>query len=543
MVPSGSHATTESQARRSDALTSALGPIGAYLTDDRVVEILLNADGRLWVETLGDGMLRTDIRMHVAEAERMLRLIAAEAGVELTASTPSLSAKLPPPWGARLQASIPPIVDAPTFALRKPARVVFSLGDYAERGILSARHRGALLEAIRTHQNILIGGGTGSGKTTFANALLQVVAEQTDDRVLIIEDTPELQCAAPNKLQILVQHKVFSWRDAVQAAMRYRPDRILVGEVRDGSALELLKAWNTGHPGGMATIHANDCAGMLDRLCQLIEEVVFPAPRSLVAQTIHVCVHLRRDSAHPAGRSISGIDRVVGPAIAGGGSSKPIVCPGNPSAKGVWKRVPAASPGLTSLVLALRPYALPAAVLIPARLQGHVVDEPMPLVELGAQVLCELPIRTLRRTPSCPLGRVGGGRRVRREPQPHVPSERLGQQLEIPTVVRQLPIDPIEPPQDERGVVGALQVLAQRVLDYRAFRNAACRRVLAEPSAHVEREPCAKSNTLYVAHCHRFSFVPAVRPLHAKPELPLEAPIESQSESPVGIARDLHRLA
>jgi type IV secretion system protein VirB11 len=95
-------------------------------------------------------------------------------------------------------------------------------------------------------------------------------------------------------------------------AMRYRPDRILVGEVRDGSALELLKAWNTGHPGGMATIHANDTSAMLDRVCQLIEEVVYPAPRLLVAQTVNVCVHIRRDKRHPAGRSLSGIDRVVG---------------------------------------------------------------------------------------------------------------------------------------------------------------------------------------------------------------------------------------
>jgi type IV secretion system protein VirB11 len=113
-------------------------------------------------------------------------------------------------------------------------------------------------------------------------------------------------------VQVLVHPKVHPWRDAVMAAMRYRPDRIVVGEVRDGSALELLKAWNTGHPGGVATIHANDTGAMLDRFCQLVEEVVYPAPRALVAQTIGVCVHITRDATCKAGRRVSGMDRVVG---------------------------------------------------------------------------------------------------------------------------------------------------------------------------------------------------------------------------------------
>ena len=301
---------SESQTRRADALESALGPIVDFLADERVVEVMLNADGAVWIDKHGEGVLRTSVRIGRAEADRMLRLVAAEMLVELNAQRPSLSAKLPPPWNARLQASIPPIVDAPVFALRKPARVVFSLDDYVQRRILSPGQRDALVSAVHAHDNILIGGGTGSGKTTFANALLKVIAEDTTDRVHIVEDTPELQCAAPNKVQVLVQPNVHTWRDAVMAAMRFRPDRILVGEVRDGSALELLKAWNTGHPGGIATIHANDTRAMLDRICQLIEEVVFPAPRALVAQTIQVCAHIRRDKTHPAGRRLSGLDRV-----------------------------------------------------------------------------------------------------------------------------------------------------------------------------------------------------------------------------------------
>ncbi len=302
---------SESQARRSSTLRSALSPIASLLADDRIVEVMLNPDGAVWIDMQGKGLLSTPIRMNPGEAERMLRLVAAEVLVELNAQHPSLSAKLPHPWGARLQANIPPSVDAPSFALRKPARMVFPLSDYVAQGIVSARQYDALAAAVHAHDNILIGGGTGSGKTTFANALLKIIAE-TSDRVHIVEDTPELQCEAKNKVQVFVLPGVFSWRDAIMTAMRYRPDRILVGEVRDGSALELLKAWNTGHPGGLATIHANDTAAMLDRLCQLIEEVVHPAPRALVAQTIQVCAHIQRDRSAPAGRRLSGLDRVCG---------------------------------------------------------------------------------------------------------------------------------------------------------------------------------------------------------------------------------------
>ncbi|MGD0679507.1 MAG: P-type conjugative transfer ATPase TrbB [Polyangiaceae bacterium] len=303
---------SESQTRRADALESALAPLLSFLSDDRVVEILVNPDGLVWVDRLGEGLAQTRVHMTPLQTERILRLVASELRVELNAQHPSLSAKLPSPWKARLQGAIPPISDAPALALRKPARVVFSLDDYVEAGILSSVQRNALTASVHARDNILIGGGTGSGKTTFANALVKVIADETTDRIHIIEDTPEIQCKARNKLQILVQPGVHSWRDAVMAAMRFRPDRILVGEVRDGSALELLKAWNTGHPGGLATIHANDTRAMLDRLCQLVEEVVYPAPRALIAQTIQVCVHMQRDRTQPSGRRISGVDRVRG---------------------------------------------------------------------------------------------------------------------------------------------------------------------------------------------------------------------------------------
>jgi Flp pilus assembly CpaF family ATPase len=206
---------------------------------------MLNADGVVWFEKVGVGMQPAGMRRLPVEAERMLRVLASEMLVELNVDHPSLRRSFRRPWGARVQASIPLIVDPTTLAIRKPARVVFSLADYVQKGILTPRQEHELLRAV--HDNILIGGGTGSGNTTFANALLKVIADGTD-RLHIIENTPELQCEAPNKVQILVQPPVRTWRDAVMAAMRHRPDWILVGEVRDGSALELLKAWNTGHP-------------------------------------------------------------------------------------------------------------------------------------------------------------------------------------------------------------------------------------------------------------------------------------------------------
>jgi type IV secretion system protein TrbB len=318
-----SAAATESQNRHHASLRTAVAPILEFLNDDAVVEIMLNADGRIWVEKVGVGMFAAKATMTADAALRMLRLVATEMNAELSDRNPSLAGKLPL-WGARVQASIPPIVEAPVFALRKPAKVVFGLEDYVTRNIITPTQDRILREAIITRKNILVGGGTGSGKTTFVNALLREIA-RTDDRVYLVEDTPELQCSAANKLQILVQEPIYTWRRAIFDALRFRPDRIIVGEVRGPAALEMLKAWNTGHPGGLATLHANDTGSMLDRLCQLVEEVVPVAPRQLIAQAVGLCVHMQRDPSHPAGRSLSGIDRIAGLDDAGRWLLEPVI--------------------------------------------------------------------------------------------------------------------------------------------------------------------------------------------------------------------------
>jgi P-type conjugative transfer ATPase TrbB len=297
------------QQRRLAALETALKPIIQFLEDDSIIEIMLNPDGVVWLDQVGKGLVKAGITMDFADSERIIRLCAAAMNTAINDLKPSLAAKLPK-WGCRVQASISPIVEGPTFAFRKPSKIIFSLDNNVESGIMSQNQADLLRNAVLERKNILVGGGTGSGKTTLTNALLKCVAETTD-RVYIVEDNPELQCTAENKIQILVQHE-YSFQQAIMDSLRYRPDRIIVGEVRDGSALDLLKAWNTGHPGGLATIHANDTRSMLDRIGQLIEEVVQTAPRYLIAEAIDICVHITRNHRVEAGREISGISAING---------------------------------------------------------------------------------------------------------------------------------------------------------------------------------------------------------------------------------------
>lgn len=305
-------AANQAEARRLEALRLAMTPIVRYLDDAEVIEIALNADGNIWVERIGQPMLATEARMSNADAFRMLQLVANTMGTEITATKPSLAALIPG-WETRLQAMIPPIVAAPVFIIRKPPTKVFTLDDYVRRGIVSASQADLIRQAVRDRDNLLVGGSTGAGKTTLANAILHEIGVATRDRLYIVEDMRELRCSAANKLQLWVQEPLYGWQRAIMDALRSRPDRIVVGEVRGGAAaLELVKAWNTGHPGGLATVHANSTRAMLDRVCQLMEEVIPTPPRRLVAETINVCIHVARDSKHPAGRRLTGVDRVAG---------------------------------------------------------------------------------------------------------------------------------------------------------------------------------------------------------------------------------------
>ena len=287
------HRQSETVSRGSRMLRSALGSaIARYLDDTQIVEVMLNPDGRLWFDHLSDGLCATDHCISHADAERIVRLVAHHVGTEVHSGAPRVSAELPE-TGERFEGLLPPVVAAPTFAIRKPAVAVFSLKDYVAAEIMTQAQGDVLRIAIADRSNILVAGGTSTGKTTLTNALLAEVAK-TDDRVVLIEDTRELQCAAPNLVALRTKDNVASLSDLVRSSLRLRPDRIPIGEVRGPEALDLLKAWSTGHPGGIGTIHAGTALGALRRMEQLIQEAVVTVPRALIAETIDLVAVLAR---------------------------------------------------------------------------------------------------------------------------------------------------------------------------------------------------------------------------------------------------------
>jgi type IV secretion system protein VirB11 len=294
-------------------LRTAMGPvIAAALADPTVIEVMVNPDGSLRLDRLGEGRIDTGKRLEPAEVERIIRLVASHVRVEVHAGNPVVSAELPPRddgiSGERFEGLLPPISTAPCFAIRKPAAKVYTLDDYVADRIVMPGQADALRKAVCDRRNLLIAGGTSSGKTTLANALLAEVAG-LDERVILIEDTRELQCAAPDCVALRTRPGAVSLADLVRSTLRLRPDRIIVGEVRGAEALDMLKAWNTGHPGGIATVHANSARSALYRLEQLVQETVVTVPRRLIAEAIDLVVFIQ---GRGIGRRIETIAEVTG---------------------------------------------------------------------------------------------------------------------------------------------------------------------------------------------------------------------------------------
>lgn len=277
----------ESRQRSQKMLRTALGAcVWGWLQTDLVVEVMLNPDGRLWLDRLDEGLVDTGESLPADEAERVIRLVAHHVGLEVHAGKPRISAELPE-GGERFEGLLPPVVAAPTFAIRKPAFLAPRITAYVDQGVMSDAQAAVLRGAVLERRNVLVVGGTSSGKTTLANALLAELADSTE-RVVLIEDTVELRCPAPNTVALRSKEGAASLTELVRATLRLRPDRIVIGEVRGPEALDLVKAWGTGHPGGVATIHAGSAQGALRRLEQLIQEAALVAPRELIAETIDV---------------------------------------------------------------------------------------------------------------------------------------------------------------------------------------------------------------------------------------------------------------
>jgi type IV secretion system protein VirB11 len=314
----------ETAARQRAMLQTAFGPvIGEALADPLVIEVMVNPDGAIRLDRLGTGCTDTGHRLAPAEAERIIRLVASHQRTEVHRDAPIVSAELPPHGasaGERFEGILPPVSTAPCFAIRKPASRIYTLAEYVSDGIMPAKIAQALSLAVLKRRNILIAGGTSSGKTTLANALLAELASR-NERVVLIEDTRELQCTAVDTVALRTRPGVVSMANLVRSTLRLRPDRIVVGEVRGAEALDMLKAWNTGHPGGIATVHANSALSALYRLEQLIQEAVLVVPRALIAEAIDLIVFIEGRGTM---RTIGSVARLSGVGSQGGYGLEPI---------------------------------------------------------------------------------------------------------------------------------------------------------------------------------------------------------------------------
>ncbi len=283
-----------------------LGPdFLAALFDEETQELMLNPDGTVWLDRRGEP-LRHIGDLRPAQGQAIIETVAGLLGKTITRDVPLLEGEFPLD-GSRFAGQLPPTVHGPTFAIRRKASAVFPLSKYVEDGIMSEDQKSVIEKAVNDHRNILVVGGTGSGKTTLVNSIIQAMVEYSPhERIVIIEDTGEIQCAAANHIKYHTTIDV-SMTDLLKTTLRMRPDRILVGEVRGPEALDLLMAWNTGHEGGTATLHANSAFEALSRLTSLVS--MNPnAPREiepLVGKAVHVIVHIAKTPDH--GRKVSGI--------------------------------------------------------------------------------------------------------------------------------------------------------------------------------------------------------------------------------------------
>jgi len=297
-----------------EGLTYSLGSVIINaLSDPEVIEVMVNPDGNIWVKKLGQEM-KIAGTLGSFQAKDVLVLMASSLDFEAGVHNPVVQGELPdvPPFdGARFHGLLPPNVSPQaSFDIRKLASKVFSLAEYEERGILAAALHEEIKKAIKSRKNILVVGGTGSGKTTLLNGLIRAMSELCPKhRILILEDTRELKCESENKV-FMRTSDAMDMGKLVKTTLRYNPDRILIGEVRDLAALDLLKAWNTGHPGGFATIHANSAEEGLDRMEELVGEAGMGPKQKLIGRAVDLVLFI--EEAADGGRKITQAIKVHG---------------------------------------------------------------------------------------------------------------------------------------------------------------------------------------------------------------------------------------
>ena len=283
--------------------------IQKYLDDPLVMEIMLNPDGTIWLDKAGQDMFPTETILSPSSVERITSLVASRSKTIVTEATPIISSELPD--GSRFEGLVSPVVEKPVFSIRKHGSLVMTLEDYINKDIITTEQKVFFENAVLERKNILVAGSTGSGKTTFVNALVHAVSTLTKDhRIISIEDTRELKVSSKNWVPLRTSDLIDMTR-LLKSCMRLRPDRILVGEVRGPEALALLKAWNTGHPGGLSTVHANGALASLTRLEQLLLEAGVPqvGARPIIAEAINIVVFLERTKE---GRKVTQIIEVKG---------------------------------------------------------------------------------------------------------------------------------------------------------------------------------------------------------------------------------------
>ncbi len=291
-------------------LQEALGDqLCVALDDPTVVEIMLNPDGKLYIERLGHGIAPAG-EMSSAAAEMVIGTVAHALQSEVDAEQPIISGELPI-GGHRFEGLLPPVVAKPAFTIRRRASRLIPLNDYVCSGVMTQDQAFTIRSAISSRLNIIISGGTGSGKTTLANAVIdEIVKCAPEDRLVILEDTAEIQCTAENAVLLHTSDTVDMAR-LLKSTMRLRPDRIVVGEVRDGAALTLLKAWNTGHPGGVATIHSNTALSALRRLEQLTAEASQQPMNEVIGEAVDLVVSIERTARGRRVRDVIQVERFV----------------------------------------------------------------------------------------------------------------------------------------------------------------------------------------------------------------------------------------